>query len=422
MQHEIITSIDFGSKKIAAAVATCGSEEMDILGVKSCKSNGIEKGLVTDVEKCRESVLGLLNELEVATRKQIKNISIGISTRNVTIKESRTIIEISEEIIEEKHIKKGIEKIKKEVLVSENRCVIDVLINFFILDGKVIHDNIIGSNGSKFEMNCTVVIASKEDIEKYYDIFAKSKYKIKNIILNIFSGRQIFLNEKNYIGDVALVDIGAGETDICLFNNGIPKYVGYIPLGGNNISNDLAICAQFSFMEADNIKVIYAGNYESLYKDESLQDSIEVGTAKVSKELFYEVTNARIEEILTHINMELKKTGHYDRICSIILYGDGMSYFENINSFIRSIIDIKSKFVSNADLGIRNSENITSLALAKDVYDRLKLIGDNDNTQMVEQVHTKKNEAEFLLNDNENENEEKSSIVDKMKTLLGKIF
>ena len=218
------------------------------------------------------------------------------------------------------------------------------------------------------------------------------------------------------MGDVALVDVGAGKTDICLFNNGIPKNLASIPIGGNNISNDLAICGKFSFMEADNIKIIYSGNYESLYKDESLDDDIEVGTTKVSKELFYEVTNARIEEILMHINTELKKTGHYDRICSIILYGDGLSYFENINMFAKSIIKRKTKIVSKIDLGIKNSENITSLALAKEVYDRLNLLEDSNKTQIVEEIQT--NKTEFLLD----ENEEGSPILKKIKTFLDKIF
>jgi len=169
-------------------------------------------------------------------------------------------------------------------------------------------------------------------------------------------------------------------------------------------------------MEADNIKIIYSENYESLYRDQSLDDDIEVGTIKVSKELFYEVTNARIEEILTHINMELKKTGHYDRICSIILYGDGLSYFENINKFVRTIIERKTKIVTKMDLGLKNSENITSLALAKEVYDRFNLLEDNDKTKIVEEVQT--NETEFLLD----ENEGRSPILERIKTFLGKIF
>jgi cell division protein FtsA len=114
--------------------------------------------------------------------------------------------------------------------------------------------------------------------------------------------------------------------------------------------------------------------------------------------------------------MELKKTGHYDRICSIILYGDGLSYFENINKFVRTIIERKTKIVTKMDLGLKNSENITSLALAKEVYDRFNLLEDNDKTKIVEEVQT--NETEFLLD----ENEGRSPILERIKTFLGKIF
>ncbi|MBE6070910.1 MAG: cell division protein FtsA [Clostridium butyricum] len=417
MQQEIITSIDFGSKKLSASMATSNKEcEMDILGVKSCKSMGIEKGLVTDVEKCKSSVISLLKDLEASTKKEISNVYIGISARKVSIKEMRVSCKIRNEKITKLDIISGIKKAKEKVMLEGNECIIDTIINFYILDGKVLHKDVINLTGSELELNLTVIIGKVDEIQKYYDIFKSTKYSIKCIMLNIFSGKHIFLNGTNAMGDVALVDVGAGKTDICLFNNGVPKNISSIPIGGNNISNDLAICGKFSFMEADNIKIIYSENYESLYRDQSLDDDIEVGTIKVSKELFYEVTNARIEEILTHINMELKKTGHYDRICSIILYGDGLSYFENINKFVRTIIERKTKIVTKMDLGLKNSENITSLALAKEVYDRFNLLEDNDKTKIVEEVQT--NETEFLLD----ENEGRSPILERIKTFLGKIF
>ena len=205
------------------------------------------------------------------------------------------------------------------------------------------HKDILNWKGRKLELNLTLVIAETKEIQKYYEIFKETKYKIEFIKLNILSGKQIFLNEKNSIGYIALVDIGAGNIDIALFNNGIPKNISNIPIGGNNITNDLAICGEFSFLEADNIKKIYSSNYKALYADNSIPDEIEVGTIKVSKKLFYEVANARIEEILNHINIKLKNTGHYDRICSIILYGDGVNYFEDINEIVNKIFKIKTR-------------------------------------------------------------------------------
>ena len=224
MQQGIITSIDFGSKKLSASMAASNKEgEMDILGVKSCKSMGIEKGLVTDIEKCRISVLSLLKDLQESTNKEIGNISIGISARKTSIKEIRTFCKIKNERVTKLDIINGIKKAKETIMLKENECIVDTMVNFYILDGKVLHKDIINLTGNELELNLTILIGDKEEIQKYYDIFKNTKYTIKYITLNIFSGKQIFLNGTNAMGDVVLVDVGAGKTDICLFNNGIPK-------------------------------------------------------------------------------------------------------------------------------------------------------------------------------------------------------
>lgn len=418
MQQEIITAVDFGSRKLSAAIAVKNKEELEILGVKSCKSIGIEKGLLTDVEKCRDVVVNLLKELSEKTKEEPKNIAVGISSNKVRITETTVKVDLFEERVASEDIRRALEKGQKSIIVSNDEAVIDILVNFYILDGKVIYKDVINWKGNTLEINLTLVIAEKKEIQKYYELFKGTEYNIEFIKLNILSGKQIFLNEKNFIGDIALVDIGAGNIDIALFSNGIPKNISNIPIGGNNITNDLAICGNFSFLEADNMKKIYSSNYKSIYKDNSLKDEIEVGTIKVSKELFYEVTNARIEEILSHINIKLKNTGHYDRICSIILYGDGVNYFEDINEIVRKIFKIKAKVIRKTDLGIKNQENITSLAIAKEVYDRLNLL-DYKNVVLT----NKANENEKISEpENLHINESKNHILKKVKGFFDKIF
>ena len=285
MQQEIITSVDFGSKKLSATIADKGKEELEILSAKSCKSIGIEKGLLTDINKCKEAVINLLKELEEKTKRDIKSLAIGISSSKVRITETTISIVLKEEKVTSEYIKKALENAQETITISSDESIVDVLINFYILDGKVIHKDILNWKGKKLELNLTLVIAKTEEIKKYYEIFKETKYNIEFIKLNILSGKQIFLNEKNSIGHVALADIGAGIVDIVLFNNGIPKNIDSVQIGGNNITNDLAICGGFSFLEADNIKKIYSSNYKALYEDNSIPDEIEVGTIKVSKKI-----------------------------------------------------------------------------------------------------------------------------------------
>ena len=419
MLQEIITAIDIGSEKLSATIAIKNkSNELEILYTKSCESSGIEKGVIIDVSKCEQSIEKLLNELENKTKLSISNVTVGISSRNIRITEMTVKVNVNEGKITNEILREGLEKARKDFGLSDEEAIIDEVVNFYIVDNQVIYKNILNWKADSFEINLTLVIGNKREIEKYYELFNGTKYEISSIKSNIITGRQIFLNENKYDGETALVDIGAGEIDIAIFDSeSVAKYMSSIPVGGNNISKDLAICGKFSFLEADNIKKIYSSNYKTLYKDNSVPKEIEVGAVKVSKELFYEVTKARIEEILNHIHMELKKTGHYDRICSIILYGDALSYFEDITEIVSRIFKIKTKVIKDIDLGIKNSENITSLALVKEVYDRLILLGDNKMIQNNKKAEKVDEETEILHN-----NEDENHILNKLKSFFNKIF
>lgn len=310
MLQEIITAIDLGSKKLSATIAVKDeNDELEILYTKSSKSSGIEKGIITDIVKCKEALEKLLKELEEKTKRDIKNITVGISSRELRITETTVKIDLKDGKVTKESLSYGLNKAKNNFALSSEETIIDEIINFYIINNQVVYKDILNWKSDSLEMNLTLIIGNKKEINKYYELFKDTKYVLSDIKSNIVTGKQIFLNEKKYDGETVLVDIGAGEIDLAVFDNAsILKCMSSIPVGGNNISNDMAICGEFSFLEADNIKKIYSSNYKTLYKDNSIPDEIEVGTVKVSKELFYEVTNARIEEILNHIHIELKKT------------------------------------------------------------------------------------------------------------------
>ncbi|WP_244833250.1 cell division FtsA domain-containing protein [Clostridium sp. BJN0001] len=424
MQEEIIAAIDFGSRKISASIGKVSDEndDMDIFAVESCTSLGMKKGIIDDEAKVRESVLSLLLELEKRTNKKVSDVSIGISSRKVRITEINLKTEINESIK-----KSDIRKLYKKALsykksVSENERVIDAIINFYIVDGKVFDKNVLNWKANSLEINFTLAIIDKDVIDKYYNIFENTKFNIKFIKLNIFSAKQIFLNKKNSIGEIVLIDIGAEVSDLAVFNNGIVEFVSSVPAGGSNISKDLSVATNLSYTECDNFKKIYSGNYITLFNDNSVNENINVGTVSISKEIFYKVTNARIEDILNYVNNQLKKTSHYDNICSIILFGNGLSYFEKVGEFSKSILKKNVKVITNKELGLRSSENITSMAVLKDTEELINVIGilkkvsiDNEALNNIKPI-----DAETLNQDNEKNEED--TILTKVKNFFRKII
>ncbi|MBS6043640.1 MAG: cell division protein FtsA, partial [Clostridium baratii] len=303
----------------------------------------------------------------------------------------------------------------------------DILVNYYKVDDKISEESVIEWQGEKLEINATVIVCKKDIINKYRDLCKGTKYKIKGFIVNIMSLRKIFLfNDK--LDDKVILECGAGITEIGIFKDGIFKDGYSIPLGGDNITSDLSICAGLSYDEAEILKYNYSHKYKS--ESEDLKDKeIKIGEKNIHKELFYKVCEARIEEILNYVNNELKNTSHFTDICSIILCSDSLTNFENINEIVQNIIHNNVRIITKNEFGMQNFSNITSLAIVKEVHDRLELVYEDftkevkEDTLILEKASDINRDQKNSLNLKEKKKKKRNeSIKGKLRSLLEDIF
>lgn len=392
MQDILITVVDFGSKKLSVSLGKRRGTEVEIIASQNVPSRGgIKKGIVEDVNICKNSLVEVLKKLEWLSGEKVDGIYAGISSKNLRIIESNGEVYLKEGRVREEDKKNVIEDAKEKLSLVEGEEIVDTLVNFYTLDGRIIDEEIDGSLGNNLKVNITLVLGLQNELDKYRKIVKEAGYQFNGFVVNIIGGKNIFLYDDKSNGIHAIVDIGAEITDIAVFNNGILKYISSIPLGGENITKDLSICGKYSLIEAENLKNIYSKNYESIYNDTTINDVIEAGSTKVSKKLFYEVIQARLDEIIKYINLEIKKTSFYEGICSIIIYGDGLVNYENVISVINKSIKKKCKVVTKAKLGMQDLADISSLADVKEVYDRLNLIDE-------EKIEIEKSKEEYNNN------------------------
>lgn len=392
MQDILITVVDFGSKKLSVSLGKSRGTEVEIIASQNVPSKGgIKKGIVEDVNICKNSLVEVLKKLEWLSGEKVDGIYAGISSKNLRIIEGDGEVALKEGMVREEDKKNVIEDAKENLSLGEGEEIVDTLVNFYTLDGRRIDEEIDGSLGNNLKVNITLVLGLQNELDKYRKIVKEAGYQFNGFVVNIIGGKNIFLYDDKSNGIHAIVDIGAEITDIAVFNNGILKYISSIPLGGENITKDLSICGKYSLIEAENLKNIYSKNYESMYNDTATNDIIEAGSTKVSKKLFYEVIQARLDEIIKYINLEIKKTSFYEGICSIIIYGDGLVNYENVISVINKSIKKKCKVVTKAKLGMQDLADISSLAGVKEVYDRLNLIDE-------EKIEIEKSKEEYNNN------------------------
>lgn len=206
MQQEIITAIDFGSYKLSASAAIKDDEgEIQILNTVSCKSSGIEKGLINDIDRCREAIKNLLNDLEAKIKRNINRVNIGISARKLRISEKTIDVDITDNRITKQAIAIALKNSRNDASISSEECIVDELINFYIVDDKVMFGEVYNWKCKKCQINITLVVGLKSEIEKYYEVFKNTKYTLLGIKSNILCGKQIFLSDNNNVyGDSAI--------------------------------------------------------------------------------------------------------------------------------------------------------------------------------------------------------------------------
>ena len=165
----------------------------------------------------------------------------------------------------------------------------------------------------------------------------------------------------------------------------------YIPLGGRNISKDLAICLSISEEEAERLKLQYSSKYYSIRKD---YNNISFEEHILDTYLIHDIIDARLSEIVELVNSKLMERDILNTTDMIILTGDGISYYEHIKERIEYTTDKDVRIFTKKQFLFDNSSIINSISIVKEVYDRLKLICDEELLSGREVTVDKENKSE----------------------------
>lgn len=428
MQEFLITSVDIGTKNISASVGTWKKDEdVEILGSSCIDSEGIVRGKLEDKDKCRKQFLKVLKKLEDENNVEISNIYLGLSGNNFRIEETECFFRVDGRIIKE-DINRLINKCKKNISISKEEMICDIIINYYKVDDKITYKIPEEILCDKLGINVTICIMKRRVADDYRYLCDGTKYYIEEFMLNAGTLKNIFFN-KSKRGTNFIVGFGASLTEVTQFKNGKAIKVIDIPLGGDDITNDISICAKIDFENAEKIKKEYSSSLKEIKIDEA---NIELDNGSLKKDLLFDICIARIEEILNYVKNELKKASHFNESCSIILYGDALTNFDIFSDLAKEIIGPNVSIVKKEDFGMKDFSDITSLAIVKEVRDKVELLYQSSSV-VVEEF--RKIESNLQMNENKidkrDKKEEKSkkenkeintSIIGKIRNFLGDIF
>ena len=372
---DIIVGMDIGTSKVSLVIGEVNNfNQIEVLCTTSCKCNGIKKGKIVDENEIVEAVSKLVKDAESETEMEINSTYVTIPGKYVTIVQNSITKEAKDKYagISSRDVSAAISQVK-DIDIPEGMHIIDIVTDEFILDnGKVVQDPV-GSLSSSFTVKAQVVLADKDYMKQLANIFRKADMDIDGLVPIALAERTLVLDGNELNDNVMLLDIGAGNTEIGVFEGLSFSYTNTIPLGGNTITNDIALVLDISEEEADKLKRQYGLALKSFIDNDNeiLLNTCRAENKRVikSSELI-EIIEARVEEMFSLVNKDITAQGVKPRINNVILTGQGITTINKSDVAGKIILNIPVKISTGRLISTVRPEYRTAYALVRYIASR----------------------------------------------------
>ena len=356
---DIIVGIDIGTSRIAAVVGEVNNfNQIEIICSSSYKCTGIKKTKIINEEEVSNSLVKVLDKIEDESGLRVNSAYVTIPGKYTTIVQNSITKEARDKYsgISLRDVQTAIMQVK-DIDIPEGKGSIDIVPDKFILDtGKTTEDPV-GSLSSSFTLKAQIILADKEYVRQISSIFKKAGIDVDGLVPTTLAQRNLILDNNELHDNVMILDMGAGNTDIGVFEGSSYLYTNTIPLGGNSITNDIALVLNISEEEADKLKKQYGLALKSFIDNDN---DILLNTFKgenrnktIKSSELIEIIEARIEEIFSLVNKDITNQGIKTRINNVVLTGQGIT---NINK-----CDVAGKINLNIPVKIATGRLISTV-------------------------------------------------------------
>ncbi len=341
-RENLIVGLDIGTTKICAIVGNVTEDGVDIVGIGSSPSRGLRKGVVINIETTVASIKKAVEEAELMAGCEIKSVYAGIAGGHIKGFNSQGVIAIKNREVTSDDVRRVIDA-AKAIAIPMDREVIHILPQEFIIDDQDGIREPLGMSGVRLEAKVHIVTGAVASAQNIIKSCNRGGLDVADIVLEqLASSEAVVSSEEKEIG-VALVDIGGGTTDIAIFVDGAIKHTSVLSLGGNHLTNDIAVGLRTPMAEAEKIKQKYGCCFSTMVgKDETIEVP-SVGGRKprvLSRQLLAEILEPRMEEIFALVNREIVKSGYEDRIASGVVLTGGTSILEGTPELAEQVFNL----------------------------------------------------------------------------------
>jgi cell division protein FtsA len=325
-KSELLVGLDIGTSKVAVVVGDCADGTVSIAGVGCTASEGLRKGVVVNIDATVHAIEEAVKEAELAAGCEIHSVVTDVGGAHIKGFNSHGVVAVRNREVDETDVERVLDA-ARAVALPADRDILHVLSQDFVLDGQ---DGIrlpVGMSGVRLESRVHIVTTSSPSAHNVIKCCERTGLHVIDLVLEPLAAAEAVLTPEEKELGVALVDLGAGTTDILVFHQGALKHTAVLSLGANHVTSDVAAGLQTPFRDAEFLK-LRSGSALSRNVDSS--ETVEVPSVGgrpprlLSRRTLSEVIEARAEEILVLARNQIIRSGFDEALGSgVVLTGGG---------------------------------------------------------------------------------------------------
>ena len=331
-KDNLIVGLDIGTTKICAIVGEVTGEGIDIVGIGTHPSRGLRKGVVVNIESTVISIKKAIEEAELMAGCGISSVFAGIAGGHIKGLNSHGVIAVKDGEVKDSDVKRVIDA-ARAVAIPMDREVLHILPQEFIIDDQDGIKQPIGMSGVRLEAKVHIVTGAATSAQNIVKCANQGGLDVNDIVLEQLASAEATLSPDEKELGVAIVDIGGGTSDIAIFVEGSIRHTAVLSLGGDHLTNDIAIGLRTPTGEAEKIKKKYSSAMSSLVSKDETINVPSMGGRKprtLSRQLLADIIEPRVEEIFTLVRNEIIRSGYEDLLASGIVITGGSSLMEGM--------------------------------------------------------------------------------------------
>ena len=324
---DVVVGLDIGTAKVMAVVAeVMPGGELKLAGLGVAPSNGLKRGVVVNIDATVQSIQQALKEAELMADCKIQRVYTGITGSHIRGLNSSGMVAVKDKEVTQADVARVVETAKAINISSDQRLLL-VEPQEFVIDGQDVKEPI-GMSGIRLEAKIHIVTGAQSAAENIIKCVRRCGLEVEQLLLNPLASSQAVLTDDERELGVAVVDIGAGTTDVAIFTGGALRHTAVIPIAGDLITSDIAMALRTPTKDAEDIKV-ESGYAKQLLADPEAQVEVpglgDRSPRMLSKQALAGVIEPRVEEIFSLVQQVVRESGYEEVLSSGIVLTGGSS-------------------------------------------------------------------------------------------------